>query len=67
MNSDEAAAILGVDSDTIDDLEDLLDLDGRWTIAALADASEILDSDSDSDSDDADDENEAEDDDDLDD
>lgn len=45
MTSNEAAQILGVDNDTIEDLEDVLGLDGGWTIADLEHAAEILDDD----------------------
>ena len=47
MNADDAANILGVDADTIEDLEDILGLDGPWTIADLERAAEVLDEDRD--------------------
>lgn len=59
MNTEDAATILGVDSDTIEDLEDILGLDGRWTISDLERAAEVLDE---GDGDDEDDDEECEDD-----
>ncbi len=51
MTSNEAAQILGIDDDTIEDLEDVLGLDGGWTIADLERAAEVLDSEDDEDED----------------
>lgn len=45
MSPTEAAGILGVDMDAIDDLEDILGIDGSWTIADLQRAADVLDDD----------------------
>lgn len=52
MTTDEAAHILAVNADTIDDLEELLGLDNGWTIADLEHAAEVLDGEDEDDEDD---------------